>query len=100
WDVLQSCVRHGSLDSAIQTGTRVANDFPTFFAAHPEIKCVCFNGAEAQTSFNRYVLPGLDSVKIQYIRLPSTSPAHAVGFAHKLAAWRAALVDQEQRLGR
>lgn len=35
WDVLQSCVRPGSQDSAIQAGTRVPNDFAAFFAAHP-----------------------------------------------------------------
>lgn len=91
WDVLQSCVRPGSLDSAIQAGTRVTNDFAAFFAEHPQIALVCFNGAEAQSSFVRHVLPGLDQSGFQTVRLPSTSPAHAVAFAHKLAAWRSAL---------
>ena len=91
WDVLQSCVRPGSLDSAIQAGTRVPNDFAAFFAAHPGIRLVCFNGAEAQTSYNRHVLPHLIAQGVRYVRLPSTSPAHAVAFAHKLTAWRAAM---------
>ncbi len=95
WDVLQSCVRPGSLDSAIQAGTRVPNDFAAFFAAHPGIGFVGFNGAEAEKSFNTHVLPGLQSAAgLRYVRLPSTSPAHAVGFALKLAAWRAALARQ------
>ena len=91
WDVLQSCVRPGSLDSAIQPGTRVPNDFATFFAEHPGIQRVCFNGAEAQNSFNKHVLLQLDLPGVEYVRLPSTSPAHAVPFAQKLAAWRAAM---------
>ena len=95
WDVLQSCVRPGSLDSAIQAGTRVPNDFAAFFAAHPGIRLVCFNGAEAEKSFNTYVLPGLQAAAaLRYARLPSTSPAHAVGFDYKLGVWRAALAGQ------
>jgi len=95
WDVLQSCVRAGSLDSAIQVGTRVPNDFAAFFAAHPQIRLVGFNGAEAEKSFNTHVLPGLQlAAGLCYVRLPSTSPAHAVGFDYKLTAWRAALAGQ------
>ena len=93
WDVLQSCVRPGSLDSAIQAGTRVPNDFAGFLATQPGITCVCFNGTEAQNSFTRHVLPGLSLEGVECVRLPSTSPAHAVAFAKKLAAWRAALVE-------
>jgi hypoxanthine-DNA glycosylase len=95
WDVLQSCVRPGSLDSAIQAGTRVPNDFGSFFDAHPGIQLVCFNGAEAQQSFARHVLPGLRIQGVSYMRLPSTSPAHALGFEQKLAAWRAALGEPQ-----
>lgn len=91
WDVLQSCVRPGSLDSSIQAGSRVANDFASFLALHPGIRCIGFNGAEAQRSFNQHVLPGLGVQGIAYVRLPSTSPAHPIPFAQKLAAWRAAL---------
>jgi TDG/mug DNA glycosylase family protein len=92
WDVLQSCVRPGSLDSAIQAGSRVPNGFAAFFAVHPGIRLVGFNGAEAEKSFSTHVLPGLQAATgLRYMRLPSTSPAHAVGFEHKLAAWRAAL---------
>ncbi len=92
WDVLQSCVRPGSLDSAIEAGTRVPNDFAAFLATHPGLELVCFNGTEAEKSFNTYVLPGLlSAMELRRVRLPSTSPAHAVEFDYKLAAWRAAL---------
>jgi hypoxanthine-DNA glycosylase len=91
WDVLQSCVRPGSLDSAIQSGTRVPNDFAAFFTEHPGIRLVGFNGAEAQQSFARYVQPKLQVEGVRFVRLPSTSPAHAMALERKLAAWREAL---------
>jgi double-stranded uracil-DNA glycosylase len=91
WDVLHACVRNGSLDSAIATGSRVPNDFAAFFARHPDIRLVCFNGTEAERSFRAYALPTLNVSGIKYVRLPSTSPAHAVSFDQKLKIWRAAL---------
>lgn len=94
WDVLQSCVRPGSLDSSIQAGTRVSNDFASFFSEHPDIRLVCFNGAEARKSYNKHVLPSLNIQAVRYVRLPSTSPAHAVAFEQKLAAWHAALGER------
>lgn len=91
WDVLHACVRVGSLDSAIEAGSRIPNDFPAFFQQHPDIKLVCFNGSEADQSFRRYVLPHLNTRDITFVRLPSSSPAHAVSFEKKVAAWRVAL---------
>jgi len=92
WDVLEACVRPGSLDSAIQTGSRVANDFRTFFARHPALERVCFNGAEAERSFRVFALPHLDIPSLRFARLPSTSPAYTLPFQQKLAAWRDVLV--------
>src|ERR1700733_15718621 len=43
WDVLHACVRNGSLDSAIESGSGVPNDFASFFKRHPETKFVCFS---------------------------------------------------------
>jgi hypoxanthine-DNA glycosylase len=90
WDVLRECHRTGSLDSAIDPASLVANDFATFFAAHPGIVRVGFNGSLAAESFRRHVVP---SPRLDYRRLPSTSPAHAaLSLAQKTEAWRAALM--------
>lgn len=90
WDVLAQCEREGSLDSAIRG--EVANDFGGFLAAHPNLRCVLFNGAKAEQSFRRYALPALGPVAVAFRRLPSTSPANASqGEAAKLEAWRDAL---------
>lgn len=92
WDVLASCERVGSLDTAIRAPQ--ANDFASFFAAHPRVATVLFNGAQAETSFRRLVLPGLAAPLPMLRRLPSTSPANAGQPPEaKLAAWREALSD-------
>ncbi len=91
WDVLHSCVRPGSMDAMIDRDSETANDFRKFFRTHPGITHVFFNGAKAEASFRRHVLPGIDS-PLRYKRLPSTSPANAsVPWPQKLAAWRAIL---------
>ncbi len=92
WDVLHSCTRTGSLDANIDLASEIANDFRGFFRQHRTISHVFFNGAKAAASFDRYVLPGLGVRALRYIRLPSTSPAHAsVAYERKRAAWRAIL---------
>ncbi|MFC1689828.1 DNA-deoxyinosine glycosylase [Pseudomonadota bacterium] len=94
WDVLQACFRPGSLDSNIDAGSMVTNDFPSFFAEHPRIKRVFFNGAKAESIYVKQVLPHLDSVTacLPLARLPSTSPAHAgMNLAQKTEAWRVIL---------
>ena len=90
WDVMASCVREGSLDSAIDEDSIVPNDFQSFFDTHPRIRHVFFNGAKAEACFHRYVRPHLPDRRLQFTRLPSTSPAHAsLSLEKKLAAWRA-----------
>jgi double-stranded uracil-DNA glycosylase len=92
WDVLQSCERPGSLDSSIRRETEVVNDFATFFAAHPRITHVYFNGSAAEASFRRHCAALLQSPRAHFQRLPSTSPAHAsLRFEAKLAQWQSAL---------
>lgn len=96
WDVLNSCVRPGSMDAMIDRDSETANDFRRFFRTHRGITHVFFNGAKAEASFRRHVLPGIDS-PLRYKRLPSTSPANAsVPWPQKLAAWRAILKTREQ----
>jgi len=92
WDVLRECQRKGSLDTAIRADSEAANDFVTFFRAHPGIRAVFFNGHKAEAAFRRHVLDDVTVLgrDLEFARLPSTSPAHAGrSFSQKLAAWRA-----------
>lgn len=92
WDVLGSCIRRSSLDSHIEVGSEVPNDFRAFFLQHPNITHVFFNGAKAEQCFLKHVRPSLQSVPLLYQRLPSTSPANAgVPYEQKLLAWRAVI---------
>jgi hypoxanthine-DNA glycosylase len=88
WDVLKSCRRVGSLDSAVEPNSMVINDFRALFHSHQHISRVFFNGAAAESNFIRLV-----SVKpdLTYRRLPSTSPAQTMRYTEKLAVWREAL---------
>ncbi|MDD5240997.1 MAG: DNA-deoxyinosine glycosylase [Sulfuricella sp.] len=89
WDVLQSCIREGSLDARIENGTHTANDFQKFFDTHKKIAYVFFNGAKAEECFKRHGLKKFAGSSVVYERLPSTSPANAsMSFANKLNAWR------------
>jgi len=91
WDVLKACIREGSLDSSIQQESVEANDFENFFNLHKNISNVFFNGAAAEKEFNKHVmhLADIKSRRLQFHRLPSTSPAHAaMSREKKLEAWK------------
>lgn len=95
WDVLGSCVRSGSADSAIKKGTARVNDIRSFLAANPGVRRIWFNGSKAEEYFMKRALPSLGQgpAGLKFGRLPSTSPAHASWpYARKLAAWRRALL--------
>ncbi|MBP2450809.1 DNA-deoxyinosine glycosylase [Mycolicibacterium lutetiense] len=87
WDVLRSCRRVGSLDSAVERDSMVPNDFATFFATHRTLERVVFNGAAAETNYRRLAGP----LPMPSLRAPSTSPAQTMRYEDKLAAWRVAL---------
>ncbi len=87
WDVLEVCVRPGSLDSAIEQ--EVPNDFDSFLKTHPNIRHIYFNGQKAAAFFKKYV-----KLENEYhlTTLPSTSPAHAgKSFEAKLKDWNVIL---------
>ena len=90
WDVLKTCTRESSLDSDIVESSIVPNDFENFFAGHPGISRIYFNGAMAETSYKKHVLPTLSEMsRLSYVRLPSTSPANASStLESKIAAWK------------
>ncbi len=90
WDVMQSCCRHGSLDSRIETTSIVANDFTHFFDCNPELRLIAFNGCKAESEFKKRILPKQGNLKkdIEMIRMPSTSPTMAtMNYQEKYRAW-------------
>ncbi len=93
WDVIASCHRPGSLDSAIADAGLISNNFTAFFTHYPRITQVYFNGQKAAGLFRKKVLPGLD-VDLVLQTLPSTSPANAgMNYTAKLAAWSVIKLD-------
>jgi len=88
WDVMQSCVREGSLDASIVEASIIVNDFPNFFSHHPQVRHVFFNGAKAEQAFRKYVV--VEKIPaVTCVRLPSTSPANAATrYPQKLQAWQ------------
>jgi len=90
WDVLKSCERKGSLDSSINNVSIVANNFEGFLRSYPGISSIFFNGAKAESVFQKYVPANIqqrfsgDTLQ----RLPSTSPAYAAMDRHtKMRKW-------------
>ena len=80
WDVLASCTRCGSADTAIRDP--VQNDIRGFLAAYPTIRWVALNGNTAGRYYARM------DISIPGRILPSTSPAYArMTFAEKTQKW-------------
>lgn len=101
WDVLASCTRRTSSDSDIEDGSLVPNDFVAFFARHPRIARVYFNGTKAEACYRQRVLPTIEHGAVMYQRLPSTSPKYAaLSPARKLAAWAVIVPPQGRPRGR
>ena len=84
WDVLHSCQREGSLDSAIREP--MVNDFAGLFERCPDIGKILFNGATAYDLFMRHAGEYLNGRS--WARMPSTSPAYTISYERKLAQWR------------
>lgn len=70
WDVFHSCVREGSLDTAIREGKW--NDFDHLREHYPQLQRVCFNGKTAAKIESYFRQKGFDTLV-----LPSSSPANA-----------------------
>jgi hypoxanthine-DNA glycosylase len=83
WDVLHSCERTGSLDSAILNP--IPNDFTGLLAKNPDLQAIAFNGTKAAKWFHRWAK--IDTSGLKLFPLPSTSPAATIAFEKKCAAW-------------
>ncbi|MDD2798069.1 MAG: DNA-deoxyinosine glycosylase [Bacteroidales bacterium] len=88
WDVCATCIRQGSLDSAIRE--EVPNDIPTLLINNPSIQAIFFNGQPAEKLFRKH-FPKQKSVA--FLTLPSTSPANTLSLEKKCAIWHWALTD-------
>ncbi|HTN17303.1 MAG TPA: DNA-deoxyinosine glycosylase [Chitinophagaceae bacterium] len=72
WDVCDTCIRQGSLDTAILEET--PNKLDLFLDEHPSVRTIAFNGQKAASLYRKYCTP---RDGITYLTLPSTSPANA-----------------------
>jgi hypoxanthine-DNA glycosylase len=72
WDLVHQAQRVGSLDSQIKNES--PNDIDDFISNHNHLKTIVFNGKMAEKLFNKYFKR---KVEIQYLGMPSTSPANA-----------------------
>ena len=92
WDVLESCEREGSLDARIVAGSERPNDIVGFLQRHRQVRAIALNGGKAAQSFRRWIAADSNVIlsRVAILTMPSTSPAHAVPLAIKLASWKAA----------
>ena len=94
WDVLKFCERQGSLDANIKTSTETTNEIDQLLNKHPTIHTIFLNGQKASTCFRRHITPLLkkNSVNIEIITLPSSSPANArLTPLNKINCWHQAI---------
>jgi hypoxanthine-DNA glycosylase len=83
WDVLESCIRPGALDSAIRNPT--PNKIPQLINRYPNIQAIFVNGRTAHGIFMK-TFGSLVDRPVFY--LPSSSPAHAsLSLAGKIKEW-------------
>ena len=82
WDTIVACRRDGSLDAAIRDATRA--ELARIRRMAPQVALVAFNGTTAARAAPAFAAAGYAT-----LALPSTSPAHTMPFATKLAAWQA-----------
>ena len=94
WDVLASCERRGSLDSAIRQP--VPNDFGALFRRCQGIRRILLNGGTAHRLFMKWGKSFIEGREC--LRMPSTSPAYTLQYERKLAQWRQALKYEHESL--
>jgi hypoxanthine-DNA glycosylase len=82
WDVVESAVRIGSLDSSIRL--KSANRLAELAAGLPRLGAIAFNGGRSARIGRRHLGP---STGLALIDLPSSSPAHTMPLARKREQW-------------
>ncbi|MCH3916655.1 MAG: DNA-deoxyinosine glycosylase [Spirochaetia bacterium] len=86
WDVVRRCERKGSLDTAIRNVEPHAVE--KLLQGQPTIVRVLFNGKTACSLYRKEVgyYPDID-----FLVMPSTSPAYTLPFEEKLLLWQKGL---------
>ena len=56
WDVIDRCVRPGSLDGDIERESETVNPLIDFCRDQPELRALAFNGRKARETFNRHFM--------------------------------------------
>ncbi len=94
WDVLQACVRPGSLDSAIERRSEVPNAIADLLLTEPQLELIACNGGKSFQSLKTHLPTLFRERRDQIVQLPSTSPAFAAMRPdEKSQRWRVALSE-------
>lgn len=93
WDTARSCMREGSLDSAMRETE--LNDFDSFFRRYPGIEKVLLNGGTAWALYHR--LPKELVEARPCVKMPSTSPAYTMNYEKKLEIWKREIIRGGER---
>ena len=88
WDVVRNCNRKGSLDSEIKDVE--PNEIKVILDTNPTIKAVMFNGKKAMQLYKKHI--NYYPKTIDFISLPSSSPAYTLSFENKLDIWEKAFI--------
>jgi hypoxanthine-DNA glycosylase len=84
WDVIETCQREGSSDSAINN--EKANDIKNLSHNYQNIKHIIFNGKTAEKYFKKHIKT-VENIK--FYTFPSTSGANArMNFEKKIGIWK------------
>jgi len=94
WDTAASCVREGSLDSAMREIE--LNDFGAFFRRFPKIEKELLNGGAAWTLYHRLPKDVVEARRC--VKMPSTSPAYTMKYEDKLAVWKKEIISGGERI--
>lgn len=88
WDVIHSCEREGSLDSAIRN--EIVNPIDELLETYPDIHTIICNGRKSYDTYMKHFA----HLPIRVLSLPSTSNANAMWKLDRLIeAWRKALKE-------
>jgi len=80
WDTIRSCARAGSSDNMIRNAG--LSDIAGILKRHPKIEVIFTNGRKAHG-----IVIKDKNIRVKVVYLPSTSPAHAIPYRRKKAAW-------------